>query len=150
MVAPAPLHGGDVGATAVRWGLDRAVILDFSANINPLGPPAGVVAAARAALTEVTHYPEPFARRLRAALAERHGVPDEAVLVGNGAAEVIHLLLRQALGHRVAVPVPGFAEYARAAEAVAARVVGYPAGLPGPAAASPPRSVHRPWPELIS
>jgi threonine-phosphate decarboxylase len=128
----APIHGGDVLAAAARWHLDPSVILDFSANINPLGPPPGVLAAAQAALGAVTQYPEPYARRLRAALAERHGVPVEAVLVGNGAAEVIHLLLRQAAGRQVALPVPGFAEYERAARAaggiIASEGTAFPSG----------------------
>ncbi len=128
MADPAPIHGGDVLAAAARWGLDPSEILDFSANINPFGPPRGVTKAARDALRSVARYPEPLARTLRAALALRHGVPEEAVLVGSGAAEVIHLLARLAAGRRVAVPVPGFAEYARAARAVGAVVVPTPVG----------------------
>jgi threonine-phosphate decarboxylase len=119
----APVHGGDTLAAAARWGLDPGAILDFSANINPFGPPARALAAARQALTAVSQYPEPYARRVRATLAARHRVPEGAVLVSNGAAEAIHLLLRQAAGRRVAVPEPGFAEYARAARAVGAAPV---------------------------
>jgi|GEM_PF-6433259 len=113
MGAQAPVHGGE--------------ILDFSANINPYGPPASALTAARAAIGASAAYPEPYARSLRAALAARHGVPDQAVMAGNGAAEVIHLPIRQAAGHSVAVPSPGFAEYGRAATAVGARRVPYAA-----------------------
>lgn len=128
MTAP-PVHGGDVLAAGARWGLDPAHILDFSANINPLGPPPSALAAAQEALAVINHYPEPYARRLRAALAARHQVPAESVLVTNGAAEAIHLMLRQAAGRQVAVPVPGFAEYERAARAVGATVVTNPNAL---------------------
>jgi len=134
-IGPAAIHGGDLMAAAARWGLEPAAILDFSANINPFGPPAEALAAARAALGDVQHYPEPYARSLRACLAHRHGLPEGAVLVGNGAAEVIHLLLRRAAGRRVAVPAPGFAEYARAARAVGAEVLLYAPDAPPPAAA---------------
>lgn len=120
---PAPLHGGDVLEAIRRWGCPTGGFLDFSANINPMGPPPGAVAAAQAALAGIAHYPEPFARRLRTALARRHGVDVGAVLVGNGAAEVLYLLLRQAAGHRVAFPEPGFAEYVRAARAAGARLL---------------------------
>lgn len=128
MTAPAYAHGGDVLAAAARWGLDPAAILDFSANINPAGPPPGALAAAHAALAGgvAARYPEPFAATLRAELARRHDIDPASVMVGNGAAELIHLLGRLAPGGRVAVPVPGFAEYARAARAVGAEVV--PAG----------------------
>lgn len=140
MATVAPIHGGDVMAAAARWQLDPEMILDYSANINPFGPPAGVLEAARAALAGVSHYPEPFARTLRAALAQRHHVAPEAVLVGNGAAEVIHLLLRQAAGRRVAVPAPGFAEYGRAARAVGATVLPVPVAVEGGCLAIPPLS----------
>lgn len=94
-----------------------------------------LAAAARMAMGSVQHYPEPYARSLRAVLAYRHGLAEGAILVGNGAAEVIHLLLRQAAGRRVAVPAPGFAEYARAARAVGAEVLAYAPDGPPPATA---------------
>lgn len=124
------VHGGDVLAAAARWGLDPSAILDFSANINPLGPPRGVINAAAAALQGIRHYPEPLSRTLRAAIARRHGVEEGAVLVGNGAAEVIHLLLRSSARRRVVIEAPGFAEYGRAALAAGAEVVTRP--LDGP------------------
>lgn len=103
----APVHGGDILAAAARWGLEPSAVLDFSANINPFGPPQAAVQAAHAALAHVAHYPEPLARTLRLQLAARHGLPREAILVGNGAAEVIHLLVRAAAGRRVAdMPPP--------------------------------------------
>lgn len=123
MVERPPLHGGDLEAARARWAEPSGGFLDFSANINPLGPPPRAVAAAQGALSGIAHYPEPFARRLRAALAGRHRVQEPMVLVGNGAAEVIYLLLRLARGCRVAVPQPGFAEYERAARAAGARPV---------------------------
>jgi len=147
-------HGGDVLAAARRWGLDPASILDFSANINPAGPPAGVLARVQEALAGVRHYPEPYAGTLREAIAKRHAVAPENVLVANGASEAIYLLARLAAGRQVALPAPGFAEYARAAAAVGAKVVPYRAepgqtcesapaaeGLKAPAAPEPPAAV---------
>jgi len=130
----APVHGGDVLAAARRWGLNPAEILDFSANINPAGPPPGVLARVQEALAGIRHYPEPYARTLREVIAKRHGVAPENVLVANGASEAIYLLARLSAGRRVAVPAPGFAEYARAAAAVGAKVVAYPAEPRLPAA----------------
>ncbi|MFZ5826344.1 MAG: threonine-phosphate decarboxylase CobD [Bacillota bacterium] len=121
-----PLHGGDLHAAAARWGLPAERFVDFSANINPLGPPAGALAAAAAALAGVAHYPEPFARTLRAALARRHQLPEAAIIVTGGASEALYLLLREAAGRRVALPVPGFAEYGRAARAAGATVLPVP------------------------
>lgn len=131
-MSEAPLHGGDLRAAAARWSLPAERFLDFSANINPLGPPPGALAAARVALAGAANYPEPFARTLRAALARIHRLPEEAVLVGNGAAEVLYLLLRLAAGRRVALPVPGFAEYGRAARAAGAEIIPVAPDAPRP------------------
>ena len=38
-------HGGRVYEAARRWGIEPHEVLDFSANINPLGPPQGVLSA---------------------------------------------------------------------------------------------------------
>lgn len=137
-VPPAPLHGGDLGGAAEALGLSPADILDFSANINPHGPPLGVLQAARDALRAMTRYPDPFAPRLRQALGQRHGVSPEAVMVTAGASEAIHLLGRLAACRTVGVPTPGFAEYNRAARAVGAAISPWPVGMAGvPTAALP-------------
>jgi len=44
------LHGGDLLAVGRDFGCDPAALLDFSANVNPLGPPAGVLVVLRATL----------------------------------------------------------------------------------------------------
>jgi histidinol-phosphate aminotransferase len=113
-LAPA-VHGG---APAHDQG-----VLDFSQSANPLGSSPRVVAAARAARFD--RYPEREASTLRAALAARLGLPSERVVVGSGSAELFWLLALAYL-HRddsALVVGPTFAEYARAARLVGARVV---------------------------
>ena len=75
-------HGGDIYAGNVR--------LDFSANTNPFGTPESVLAAITRALPEVHRYPDPYCRALRAAIAAAEGVPEEYILCGSGAAELIY------------------------------------------------------------
>ncbi|MCI0442483.1 hypothetical protein L0152_04600, partial [bacterium] len=38
-------HGGNVHQAARRWGVRPEEVIDFSANINPLGPPSQVINA---------------------------------------------------------------------------------------------------------
>jgi len=113
------VHGGDV------WRYGHG-ILDFSANINPLGPPAGVREALLKALDEVIFYPEPQARTLRAALAASYGVAPQEVIVGNGAAELIFLYCRARQGLHAVAPVPTFSEYALACRAAGGSFHTYP------------------------
>ena len=50
-------HGGTVFATARSLGIPVEELIDFSASINPLGPPPGVRAAVTAAF-EIGQRPE--------------------------------------------------------------------------------------------
>ncbi len=77
-------------------GLDRVVKL--ASNEGPFGPfPAALEAIARCA-GDLNRYPDGGIYRLRAALAERHGVPFEQVAVGAGADGVIDSVVQGALG----------------------------------------------------
>lgn len=104
-------HGGDVESAALRYGLAPGQFTDFSANINPLGPPPGMLEALRTALPEIIRYPDPGHRALLSLLAERHGASQEAICVGNGAAEIMALILLALAPNKVGVVQPCFSEY---------------------------------------
>ncbi|HVB10803.1 MAG TPA: aminotransferase class I/II-fold pyridoxal phosphate-dependent enzyme, partial [Bacillota bacterium] len=110
-------HGGDPRP----FGADPAEILDFSANLNPLGPPQAVRDAV--AQADLGRYPEPYSRTLARAIAARLHVDPEAVAVGAGATELIHLCARAMPGPDVAIDVPTFSEYRPACQAAGLRVV---------------------------
>lgn len=104
-------HGGRALALARELGWPPVAILDFSASLNPLGPAPEVLAAAQAALAEVSHYPEADAATFARALAARHGLPVETVLAGAGATEFIFLVPRVLRPRRVLLIEPAFGEY---------------------------------------
>jgi threonine-phosphate decarboxylase len=106
-------HGGDVFRAARELGLAPEAILDFSASINPLGIPEGVLAAARDALPRAVHYPEPDAASLRAALARHHDLPEAHLLPGAGSIELLYLLPRVLRPRRALLVAPAFSEYER-------------------------------------
>jgi len=119
-------HGGDLIRAARIWNQADREIIDFSSNINPLGPPSGLSAVLRRALPEIVSYPSPQARELREKLALYLNVPEERLLLGNGANELIHLLLLWRRPRRVLVPAPTFSEYERAAILAGVPVERYP------------------------
>jgi threonine-phosphate decarboxylase len=84
-------HGGNPIGVRARLGLGDGPLLDFSASLNPLGPPPSALAAAREAIGRADQYPEPGCPRLTERLAEYHGVPVDRVIVGAGATELINL-----------------------------------------------------------
>lgn len=96
------------------------VLLD--ANENPHGSPVPETGA------DLHRYPDPANAELRAALAERAGVPPAAIWVGNGSDEAIDLLVRLLVspGERVVVAAPSYGVYRARAELHAAEVVAAP------------------------
>jgi len=105
-------HGGTVFAVARQLGVSPDDILDFSASINPLGPPAGLRGAITAAFDRLVHYPDSAAAELRDALARRHGLHPGTICVANGSTELIYLAPRLA-GGRGLIVAPPFSEYAK-------------------------------------
>ena len=101
-------HGGDLVSARKNYSGE---ILDLSVNINPLGPPAQAVQAARDALEQVTAYPDPLCRELRQAIAQKDGVSPEQIFCGNGAAEVIFRLALTLRPKAALLTAPTFAEY---------------------------------------
>ena len=113
------VHGGDWMGYRERFGRDA---LDFSANVSPLGLPEGVAQAIRDALPLADRYPDPLCRTLRAALSRAEGVPQEHILCGNGAADLIFRLVWAVKPHKALVTAPTFAEYASALDTVGCEV----------------------------
>jgi threonine-phosphate decarboxylase len=98
-------HGGDV------WRYPHTLI-DFSSNVNPLGPSSRVLKAVAKAIAEVRSYP-PSGEELSAAIATKHGVDERCVVLGNGSSELIKTFCEAFLsqGDTVVIPQPTFSEY---------------------------------------
>lgn len=120
-------HGGDIWTAAELYGVDKNAFTDFSSNMNPLGPPEIVESIVRGEWKkELSRYPDPDCRELRARIAGVYGVPPDSVLAGNGAAELIDLAVRVLKPSRVGILRPCFLEYGKAAERAGASVVELP------------------------
>ena len=116
-------HGGEVFRMAVKYGIDIDQIIDFSANINPLGLPPGVDSALHAALQNLANYPEIDAESLRLCVSERHNLGIDNVIVGNGSSALIYLLTRVLKPKKSLIWSPTFTEYERALRQVPSEVV---------------------------
>jgi histidinol-phosphate aminotransferase len=92
-------------------GLSGAVKL--ASNENPLGPSPRAVEALRRHAAQVNRYPDGACYRLRAAVAERHGVTPEQLVFGNGSSEILELLAKAFVGpgDEVVYAWPSFAMY---------------------------------------
>ena len=108
------LHGGDLEGAAEKSGFAPSDLLDFSANINPLGMPPGVREAIVESMDRALFYPDSFCRKLRKALAEHTGQKTEYILCGNGGADLIYRLVYALRPKKALVTAPAFAEYEEA------------------------------------
>lgn len=121
-------HGGNVYVAARISGRPVSRVIDFSANINPLGPSPQAIRAVASALSLTAHYPDPDCVIVRDALATRYRLDPEQLLIGNGASELIHLLPRSLPIHCALIIGPTFTEYERAVSLEGGRVVTVHAG----------------------
>jgi len=106
---PTVRHGG--ARTLLAANGDHLV--DASASINPLGPPAWLRQELSRWLSAVRHYPDPNCQELVAALAEANGCSSDQVVVGNGSSELLAWLPHVAEQNHWLVPVPSYGEYRR-------------------------------------
>src|SRR3989442_8243054 len=92
-------------------GISDAIKL--ASNENPLGPSDRVQKALAAAVTTLNRYPDGSGFYLRQALAKKHGVGSEQIILGNGSNELIELLVRTFLepGDEAVVPHPSLVVY---------------------------------------
>jgi adenosylcobyric acid synthase len=112
-------HGGNVKHLARKSGRTVDEILDFSASINPLGPPGWLPELVRSLIGSLVHYPDPHCTSLIKAAAESRGLREEEIVAGNGSSELLYLLPRvlkeTGRAKRALIPVPAYGDYAVAA-----------------------------------
>ncbi len=113
-----PKHGGNLAWAAARAGCPASSIRDFSASINPLGPPLKVLNAIEQGLQQLKSYPDPDYFQLRSALAGYHQLEADYILPGNGSAELLTWASRELAQQKVTYLItPAFGDYWRALKA---------------------------------
>ena len=132
------LRAYDPGHDLVAWRRrSDAPLIELGSNENPYGASP----AARMAVLDVMHelhrYPDPAGGDLKRALAQRHGVGVQQVLLGNGSHELLMQFAQvfSGPGQEVVASQYGFAVYALAAQAAGATLRTAPALASGHAMA---------------
>ena len=123
-----PLHGGQLSWIAERFGVSASELLDFSANINPDGPPPEVLVALHKAvdhLATLGQYPHLEQTPLRQAIANHTGVQADEVVTANGFVPLLDATLKALSIRKCLLPVPAFNEYRSALERAGVEVDSY-------------------------
>ena len=111
------IHGGNIFQFAHEQRIEPYEVVDFSANINPLGPSQRGLDALNAQLRYISHYPDATNDDVLNAIADTYGMDKHQIMVGNGAAELLYAICRLPGYTGAFVPAPGFSEYKEALEA---------------------------------
>ena len=111
------IHGGNIFQFAHEQRIEPYEVVDFSANINPLGLSQRGLDALNAQLRYISHYPDATNDDVLNAIADTYEMDKHQIIVGNGAAELLYAICRLPGYTGAFVPAPGFSEYKEALEA---------------------------------
>ncbi|WP_428910543.1 threonine-phosphate decarboxylase CobD [Niallia sp. Krafla_26] len=107
-----PAHGSNPHYLYEAAGLKQPNrIIDFSANINPFGPPSSIKKKWGDLFGGIETYPDPQSTVLKKKLAYREEIDEKQILIGNGGAEIISLIGRWLSSKKVLIVEPAFSEY---------------------------------------
>jgi threonine-phosphate decarboxylase len=104
------LHGDKALKVAQQLRLAVTKLTDFSANLNPYGPPAGLFKLLRANLKDLKHYPA-NSDGLTTLIAQANGVESSQIVLGNGSADLIYFLAFFLKPKTALLLEPSFAAY---------------------------------------
>lgn len=103
-------HGADLLTYKDRYDGE---LIDFSSNINPLGPPKGLEEVLIDSFKSLIAYPDIKYRKLKESISNYLYCDKDNILVGNGAVEIIDSFVISA--KRVIITTPSFSEYEKRA-----------------------------------
>jgi threonine-phosphate decarboxylase len=104
-------HGGNISAVARRFGLKPSEIIDMSSNINPLGPPEGLMDFLKDNLMSLTALPEVDSRQAGLEYSAYLDIDPERVLAGNGTTQFIYALPRVLNSQNALIMGPTYSDY---------------------------------------
>jgi threonine-phosphate decarboxylase len=107
-------HGGNIYELAQKLGCAPNDIFDMSSNVNPLGPPEGLVSHLIEHINAINALPEVDGAQAIVSFSNRYGIDPDLVLAANGTTQFIYAI-PLALGTKKALIVgPTYADYADA------------------------------------
>ena len=106
-------HGSDIEKVCEHYGLKKEDIVNFGANVNPLGLSEQVKKALAAHLDLLSSYPDRSYTSLRNILSTYCQIPEDFILPGNGSSELISLLIEERRPKHTMILGPTYSEYSR-------------------------------------
>lgn len=112
------IHGGNIDEICRVYNIDRENIIDFSANINPLGLNLNIKNSIIDNLEDIVNYPDITYHELKEEISKFEKIKKENIFLGNGAAECIFNLVRALNPKKTLLLAPSFSEYEEAVNSI--------------------------------
>lgn len=116
------LHGGNIYGFSEEM---KRGLLDFSANISPLGMPESIKRTIIDEMNHALHYPDPISGRLTSAIGKKLNIEPSWVICGNGAADIVYRFVYGLKPKKAVVVHPTFVEYEEALKCTDTKIAGY-------------------------
>lgn len=113
MNAKPVFHGSDIEKICDYYHLKKENIINFGANVNPLGLSPKVKDQLASHLDLLSSYPDREYTALRNTISEYCRIPADFVLPGNGSSELISLLIETRSPRHTLILGPTYSEYSR-------------------------------------
>lgn len=107
-------HGANIEAWKKEFGLSGQKLIDFSANINPLGPPKKIKEIIKNRASNIAGYPDIYSRNLTREVSLKLGISHDNLIITNGSIEAIYLSARLLMNKKSLIVTPTFSEYEQA------------------------------------
>ncbi len=107
-------HGGNIYSHAKRLACHPSDIIDMSSNVNPIGPPGGLLSFLKDNLKDISALPEVDADANIRAFAKHYNIDPSNVLAGNGTTEFIYLIPTAFDTKKAVIVGPTYSDYADA------------------------------------
>ncbi len=120
------VHGGDLDIISRKYGIKKSDIVNFSGNVNPLGPPESVKKTIIDNVELITGYPDISYAKLRNSISEYTNVNAAHCIVGNGSTELISMFIRAVAPKKAVIISPAYSEYQKEIELVNGEIVLFP------------------------
>jgi histidinol-phosphate aminotransferase len=127
-IGPMVPYAPGLRASEVRAKSGKDVIRKLSSNENPYGPFPSAIKGMRSVLRHLNRYPDGASRALKRALAEKLGVDERYLVVGNGSNELLTLIAQAVVGpgDEVVFAWPSFVVYPICTQLMCGRAVKVP------------------------
>ena len=119
-------HGGAPRQAFSRFGLPEKPVMDFSVNLNPLGPPPVIEEKWPDLFEGIIPYPGVEGEGVNRYYESACGLSSSNFLAGNGSTEMIYLAPRILGFKKAAILTPSFHDYERACVLAGTEVIRIP------------------------